>query len=157
MKQTDYAPRAAPMDLYLKIDATGVEVGCDVGAHAESLLRYSGVKILHLVDIWENEFCRGYCEGRLHSQGFMNRVNLIHAGSDVAVMEFKADSLDFVYIDIQVTRSTLPAWWEVLKPGGVMGVRNYTVHKSAVMEFLVRENCTTKIDEYHNEIILWKV
>jgi len=136
MKITDYAPRAAPFDSYLTgRDLVGVEVGVDVGAHAEAMLTYCPVAYLTLVDIWPNPWCRGYCEGRLSR--FRGRFTAKQNPS-VVIAEAYADDvrcgslclLDFVYIDqehgAESVAADLRAWWPLLKPRGVLGYRNYT-------------------------------
>jgi hypothetical protein len=131
MKITDYCPRAAPFDSYLKgRGLIGVEVGVDVGAHAEALLTYCPVRLLHLVDPWENLERRGYCDGRLSR--FRGRYDM-HRGPSIGWSEvFAKDGaqFDFAYID-QIhegpsVAADLAAWWPLLKPGGVLGYRNYT-------------------------------
>lgn len=162
MKQTDYAPRAAFMDTLLTGQhLVGAEVGCDVGAHAEALLRYCSVKKLYLIDLWTKEYYRGYCEGRLHALGFKNNIELIQADAS----EVKNISpLDFVYIDIShdyaTVKLSLTNWWEHLSTKGIMGYRNYSDTnpelKKAVDEFVMLKNICTEYSSYHNEIVLFK-
>lgn len=130
MKPTDYCPRAAPFDGYLTGRALiGVEVGVDVGAHAHAMLAHCDIALLHLVDPWEREFYRGYCEGRLAVMGYRMRIQMHQAKSLDAVRLFKPLSLDFIYRDQyqdgDATTADLVAWWPILKAGGVFGVRNY--------------------------------
>lgn len=128
MKITDYSPRAAPFDSYLRgRDLVGAEVGVDVGAHAEALLTYCPIGMLHLIDVWPNPYCRGYCEGRLSR--FRARFSMNKSDSIFAALKFAAGSLDFAYID-QVhegdsVAADLAAWWPAVKSGGVLGYRNY--------------------------------
>ena len=130
MKVTDYGPRISTFDTYIKTPGTtGAEIGCDVGAHAEALLKYCGVKMLYLVDVWDREYYRGYCEGRLFSQGYRNNVELIQGTSKHASEKFLVNSLDFVYIDIthdyDTVLNSLVEWFNKVKPGGIIGYRNY--------------------------------
>ena len=129
VKITDYCPRAAPFDSYLKgRELVGVEVGVDVGAHAEALLTYGPVAMLHLIDPWPKDYFRGYCDGRLSR--FRGRYRLWPGTSMECVKGFFADTLDFVYIDqehdAESVAADLRAWWPLLKSGGVLGLRNYT-------------------------------
>jgi hypothetical protein len=128
MKVTDYAPRAAPFDTYLKgRELVGVEVGVDVGAHAEALLTYCPVALLHLVDPWPNPYCRGFCEGRLAR--FRQRVAMLPGKSSAMAGAFELGRLDFAYIDQEhdefSVASDLRAWWPRIRTGGVLGYRNY--------------------------------
>lgn len=172
MKVTDYAPRAAPFDSHLKgRDLIGVEVGVDVGAHAEALLTYCPVGFLHLVDIWPNPYCHGYCEGRLAR--FRPRWRIVSKGSLGAAEVFAVDGkmlagtsswppFDFVYIDQEhggeSVAADLDAWWPLLKRGGVLGYRNYngrgTPLDLAVDAFVARARPAVHIED--NEIILLK-
>lgn len=130
MKITDYCPRAAPFDSH-GIHGVGVEVGVDVGAHAQALLEYcAGISMLHLVDPWPNPYCRGYCEARLAVLGYRSRFTMMQDKSITAAAGFSPNSLDFVYIDQEHDAASvtadLQAWWPKLKPRGVLGYRNYT-------------------------------
>lgn len=163
MKVTDYAPRAAPFDSHLRgSDLIGVEVGTDVGSHAHALLKYCSIKKLYLVDIWDKEFYRGYCQGRLHSAGFMNKVIMIIDESRKAVNKIKTESLDFIYIDIthdyDTVKQSLYDWWPRLKRGGILGYRNYGATcpalTKAVDEFIDVHTIETNIEM--GEIILHK-
>lgn len=161
MKKTDYAPRAAAMDTYLTgQDLIGIEVGVDAGAHAEALLKYCPVKHLTLIDIWDNEWIRGYCEGRLSS--FRNRYKLVKGYSHSVSSKFHPGYADFIYIDIghdyDTASKSLNDWWPVLKENGILGYRNYSIKgiEKAVDEFISKHKIPHEVDPYHNEIILFK-
>lgn len=164
VKVTDYAPRAAPFDSYLRTreNLVGVEIGVDVGAHAEALLRYCPVRLLYLVDPWPRDYAYGYCEGRLHAQGYAHRVRPLRMLSIHAVKEFKDHTFDFIYIDqVQdgdvVTRD-LHDWWPKLKVGGLLGHRNYAPVNAGLKDALdtfVRDHAITAQHEV-SEIILVK-
>lgn len=137
MKVTDYCPRAAPFDHYLTGDGlVGVEVGVDVGAHAHALLAYCPIRMLHLIDPWPNPYSRGYCNGRLLP--FLPRFSMYREGSIEGSVRFDAEGLDFIYIDQEhdgpVVTADLNTWWPKLKPGGLLGYRNYSTTKSPLTE-----------------------
>jgi hypothetical protein len=155
MKSTDYAPRSAAMDVYIIPGMIGVEIGVDVGAHAEAMLLL-GVGKLYLVDPWKNERAMGYCEGRLAR--WFNRVEYLQIDSHKAAKAF--DVQHFAYIDIEHDYETvlqsLNDWWP--KVSVMIGYRNYGrggVAK-AVDEFVAANKIRTVVDDYHNEIILFK-
>lgn len=155
MKVTDYCPRAAFMDTKLTgNDLIGIEVGCDVGAHAEALLTYSNIKTLTVVDLWQNEWCEGYCKGRLSRFG---NVTFVKGTSHNASTKFDTQ-FDFIYIDIshdsETVKESLNDWWPLLKVGGVMGYRNYTTCKKEIDKFIADKK--HEISSYHNEIVIWK-
>lgn len=131
MKITDYAARSAPFDSYIRYlyNARGVEVGVDVGAHAEALLRYCPVAHVTLIDTWPKDYAYGYCEGRLSTWGFRPRFAMIREPSETAVNNFEVGSLDFVYLDqfqgFESVAKDLRLWWPRVKRGGVLGQRNY--------------------------------
>lgn len=163
MKQTDYCPRAAALDTLLTgEDLIGIEIGVDVGAHAEALLKYCHIKKLFLIDLWDREYCKGFCEGRLTA--YRNKISLIQMTSLIAAPLFKADSVDFIYMDqehdYETVYSDLVIWWDVLKKEGKIGVRNYGGSNKDLMQavetFVSEKNIKTVIDKYHNEIILYK-
>lgn len=165
MKSSDYAPRAGALDSHLKgRNLIGVEVGCDVGAHAEALLRYCDVAQLTLIDLWEKEFYRGYCQGRLQSQGWKNNVDFIQATSHVASSRFDTLHFDFIYIDIEhdydTVRESLEDWWPKLKFGGILGYRNYSASnhgvKQAIDEFVAQYQIESQYEKYHAEMLMFK-
>lgn len=157
MKLTDYAPRAGYMDTVLTgTGLIGVEVGCDVGAHAEALLTFTGTKFLYLIDTFENPWCEGYCCGRLAR--WQHKIKVIKNTSEAQAVHYKEQVFDYVYIDILHDEGTvaesLTGWWPTLKKGGVMGYRNYSSCKTAIDKFIVGKKFF--ISEYHNEIVIWK-
>lgn len=157
MKITDYSPRAAFMDAHLKgFNLVGVEVGCDVGAHAEALLIYTNTAFLYLIDLFENEWCEGYCTGRLAR--WQHKVKVIKNTSESQSAHYTGKLFDYVYIDILHDEKTvsvsLSDWWPLIKAGGLMGYRNYSACKTAIDKFVVGKKYL--ISEYHNEIVIWK-
>jgi predicted O-methyltransferase YrrM len=163
MKISDYAPRSGALDAHLSgVGLTGIEVGCDVGAHAEALLTYCSVKRLVVVDLWENPFCEGYCMGRLQSKGFKNFVEFVKADSHEASKRYRAEEFDFVYIDImhdsETVSQSLEDWWPKVNPGGMLAYRNYTMGtiRPVIDAFAERHHLRTKVESYHNEMILYK-
>jgi hypothetical protein len=164
VKVTDYCPRAAPFDSYLIGGGlVGVEVGVDVGAHAEALLRYRPVDFLTLVDPWPNPYCRGRCEGRLLALGFGPRFGSFVGGSlEAAQKLFGPSSVDFVYIDQEhggeSVAADLASWWPIVRADGRLGYRNYTGAGTpldkAVDAFVLRHSITTHVES--GEIILVK-
>jgi hypothetical protein len=165
MKITDYCPRAAPFDTYLRgRDLVGVEVGVDAGAHAEALLRHAPIAHLHLVDRWLKEYPLGFCEGRLSALGFRSRFTRIAKGSVQASDLFRPESLDFVYIDQEhdgaVVATDLRVWWPRVKRGGVLGYRNYsqtaTPLKDAVDAFIAAQPGAMDVHLEAGEIVLVK-
>lgn len=162
MKITDYAPRAAPFDSYLTgRDLVGAEIGVDVGAHAEALLTYCNVAMLHLVDPWPKEYARGYCEGRLAR--FRGRFTVHAMGSIDAAS--RLGQLDFVYIDQRHDSASvtadLVAWWPLIKPGGILGHRNYAEGRGepldmAIEAFVAANRISTKFENYLNDVVLFK-
>lgn len=162
MKVTDYCPRAAPFDSYLTgRDLIGVEIGVDVGAHAEALLTYCPVAMLFLVDIWPNPRMAGICEGRLWRFG--RRTEMVARRSvDAAAQLGSAAPFDFVYVDqeqgAESVAADLRAWWPLLKRGGALGHRNYTDRDTpldrAVDAFVAEHGPTRHVET--GEIVLIK-
>ncbi|HVZ97969.1 MAG TPA: hypothetical protein VG847_13900, partial [Chitinophagaceae bacterium] len=98
MKISDYAPRTGAMDFYLRgTRLKGVEVGVDAGAHAESLLRYSDIETLYLIDIWDKEYYRGYCAGRLAR--WQHKIVMMPGDSITLSAAFQSRFFDFIYLD----------------------------------------------------------
>jgi methyltransferase family protein len=168
MKVTDYAPRAAPFDSHvmkLGLDLVGVEIGVDVGAHAQAMLEYCDIAHLHLVDPWPNPYCRGYCDGRLAALGLRSRISMMQCPSVDAAGSFGDGKLDFAYIDQEhdshsVTRD-LTLWWPKVRIGGLLGYRNYVTKKTplvlAVDEFIASIGQQVKATVETGEIVLLKL
>lgn len=167
MKVTDYASRTAFMDTFLTTHhKIGLEVGVDVGAHAESLLIYCPwLTNLMLVDPWDKDWYYGYCNGRLCR--FRNieyiRMKSLNAAS-VLMAQKGLGCIDFIYLDQEHeytdVREDLRAWWPLLDEGGILGHRNYSNANPGLMravdEFVRINSIKTKHDSYHNEIVLFK-
>ncbi len=166
MKKTDYAVRAADFDSHLMTrgDQTGIEIGVDVGAHAEALLQFCPIHKLYLVDTWEKDFYRGYCEGRLLTKGYGSKVEFIQRTSLQAATYFRgiAIKFHFIYIDqlhdYESVKNDLYAWWDLLHQGGILGYRNYAASnaelKQAVDEFVEKFKIRTQVER--GEIVLFK-
>lgn len=164
MKTSDYLPRATHFDTLLKgSNLVGVEVGVDVGAHAEAILLVADIKTLHLVDIWDKDFYFGYCKGRLNSKGWLHKLNYLKLDAVKAASQFDNASLDFIYLDIgqdyDLHISSFVAWVSKLREGGILGIRNAFVPavNKAIKE-CIDTGAVNLLDEsyYHNEIILIK-
>ena len=164
MKKTDFAPRTGALEYYLKgKNLYGVEVGVDVGAHAESILTHCDVQKLWLVDIWQNQWMEGYCAGRLTR--WFHSVEMVKKPSLDAAKVFEADYFDFIYLvqlhAYETVKADFEAWWPKLRPGGILALRNYAEKnaglKKAADEF-IRDNGIVKfeIDTYLNEIVIFK-
>lgn len=167
MKPTDFAPRVTPFITYLKgRNLTGVEVGCDVGAHAEAILTYANVEKLYLVDRFDNPNLYWYLKGRLETKSHCRqKFEIINTDSHSACKELENEKFDFIYVDIthdySSVRLSLIDWWALLKRGGVLGYRNYCENNidiiKAINEFTNENNIQNKrVESYQAEIILWK-
>lgn len=164
MKITDYCPRPAPFDSYIKgKNLIGIEIGVDAGAHAEALLvNNRDIEKLYLVDIWTNPIFFGYTRGRLETKGFVRNIELIAKNSIKASERFENNFFDFIYIDQEhdydSVMKDLEAWFPKLKSGGLMGYRNYTNKTTpldnAINDFL-KKNSLKSFPEYA-EVIIWK-
>lgn len=164
MKPTDFAPRASAFLTYLTgTSLFGIEVGTDVGAHAHAILKYCNISKLYLVDIWNREYYLGYCEGRLYSNGYKNKVELIQADSHTASKQI-FPLFNFIYIDIphdyKTVKQSLEDWWFHLKDGGILGYRNYSTGnpelKKACDEFVAKQRLKTEVISYQGELIIFK-
>lgn len=162
MKVTDYGMRVSPFDNWIRRNSVGVEVGTDVGSHAQAMLHFCNIDFLYLVDIWDGKFYEGYCQGRLHTAGFKNRVSMIRADSHAAVSLVTHSQVNFVYIDIthdyNTVKQSLEDWWPLLAPEGILGYRNYALKNPGLMkavdEFVAAQK--VRIEVINAEIILFK-
>ena len=162
MKSTDFAPRTSALCAILNgYNLIGVEVGADVGAHAESLLTYCDIRLLTLIDPWLNPICEGYCAGRLSR--WVHKVKMRKQLSREAVPAFDDESLDFVYLDQEhdyvSVREDLTIWWRKIKPGGLLALRNYAPSNTGIVEAVkqfLHGGKRHEIDKYHAEILIFK-
>jgi predicted O-methyltransferase YrrM len=163
MKVTDFAPRASLLCRHLTgTNLIGLEVGVDVGAHAEALLLYCDIQKLYLVDIWDNQYYYGFCAGRLCK--FQNKIQLIQGESAKVAKDLVFPELDFIYFDqkhdYDSVKKDFELWLPKLKKNGVIGVRNYAASNvglcSAVAELLKSHegSCLATKDGYLNEILI---
>lgn len=169
MKVTDFAPRTAILEYYLKdskVPLVGAEVGVDAGAHAESILTWMPVDELFLIDTWENFEMRKMCEARLKkfvaTPRGRNEICYIRKPSHEAV--FEVDTLlDFLYLDqlptYEAVHNDLVLWGQKMNPGGLIVHRNYAMSKEgvfkAVNEYVKEHKLRTEIHYYHQEIAIW--
>jgi hypothetical protein len=86
-------------------------------------------------------------------------------GSLTAASETRAESVDFVYLDqehgAEVVAADLGAWWPAIRPGGVLGHRNYVQGRGepldrAIEAFVDKRAIETKYERYGSDIILFK-
>ena len=127
-----------------KLVGTGVEVGVDEGVYSDYLLTWwKGSKLIS-VDAWIEMPADEYTDTCNTSQGSMEekyqqtrallarhgeRSEVRRALSTDAAAQIAPRSLDFVYLDARhdfdgVTED-LHAWFEKVKPGGVMAGHDY--------------------------------
>lgn len=169
MKPTDFAPRVTPFITHLTgKNLIGVEVGCDVGAHAEAILTHASVDKLYLVDRFDNPNLYWYLKGRLETKpNCRQRFEIMNMDSYRAAREldYMKEGFDFVYIDITHDADTvlqsLNDWWPLVKKGGLLGYRNYSdtyseVKKAVDLFFDFVPSKSTKVESYQAEIIIWK-
>jgi hypothetical protein len=164
MKITDFMPRCGFIETLLSdIDMIGAEIGVDIGSHAESMLINCDIAQLNLIDPWEDDYCFGYCRGRLETKGYCHKANFMRMKSLDAVDLFQDESLDFIYFDqkqdYETVAADIVAWWPKLANYGVAAWRGYPDYpgmKEAIDEFLYIWNYKSQIDEWTREIAIWK-
>jgi len=128
---------------HLPTGGVGVEVGVGSGDFAEVLLAENQPRILWLIDCWEHqpgEYEKDAINGPqpLHDKRFVHvkrrfasraEVCVLRAFSPRAAAIFDPGSLDWVYIDAchlyDCVMADCIAWWEKLKPGGVLCGHDY--------------------------------
>ncbi len=116
---------------------TGVEVGVWRGTHAKALLSSPKINHLSLVDPYlpYNEPVKSalVAEAKTISRSklkvFAGRHEFIYEKSIAAANRFRAESLDFIYIDgdhsEEAVFADLQAWWPKLRARGIMGMDDY--------------------------------
>ena len=92
---------------FLKKKLVGVEIGVWKGKNTKSILKELNIELLYLIDIWKNY--NNYFRFEKNNDKYYNKivnkyknnpkVIIIRNYSEIAVKEFKDNSLDFVYID----------------------------------------------------------
>lgn len=160
MKVTDYSPRTGYIESYLTGNSLmGVEIGVDVGAHAESLLIYCDIKKIWLIDPWPNKYMEGFCAGRLAK--WRNKICMEKTTSLMGADLFGVNMLDFVYLDQEhdynSVREDLRIWWGKIREGGIMGLRNYNGNeglRKAADEFI--QGKRHEVENYCNELLIFK-
>lgn len=160
MKISDFAPRTGALEYYLTgHDLKGVEVGCDSGAHMESILTHCDIEKVWLIDPWPDRYMEGICTGRLFR--WRNKICMEKTTSQQIVKDFPNDSLNFVYIDREHTyeagKFDLENWFPKLKAGGILALRNYNGNpglKKAADEFTIGKRC--EVENYLNELIIFR-
>lgn len=128
----------------------GAEVGVYRGEFSEEILSYP-VRLLYLVDAWEKQDDRVYCnpingedqglnmwKARKRLEKFRDRCVFVRGlSADIARNNFGIPFLDWVYIDAnhayKNVREDLDLWCGSLRPGGIIMGHDYTdTHPLAV-------------------------
>lgn len=171
MKVTDIFARSAFFDTFLVPDMDILEVGTDAGAHIENIFNHCSPRTVTMIDIWENKFPKGICQGRLHK--WFNKILMVEGESHAIAVDhvafvihgIRVENFHAVYIDIphdyETVKQSLNDWWPTLYKSGILGYRNYAESneglKRAVDEFIKEKNIThTEYSSFHNEIVLFK-
>ncbi len=151
-------------NLISKPNLIGVEIGVLGGKNARSLLKYSDVKMLYLVDSYEGDYgigqCGAYSQKRLDKESrkakrrlrkYEDKITWIRKKSEDAI-NLIPNNLDFVYIDANhfydFVKKDIEMYYPKLKEGGLLAGddfprcgknRDSDVNK-AVLEFIKKEN-----------------
>jgi len=128
---------------------TGVEVGVFRGKTSAHLLFKHPQLVLWLVDPWkapgendpivesgskyvfsdQKKFDKWYKETKKRIKDFKDRVFVMRMRSEEAVIEFKDNALDFVFIDgdhrYEAVRQDIKIWTEKVKPDGLILGHDY--------------------------------
>lgn len=122
---------------------TGAEIGVENGNYAQVLLEEAKPELLWLIDCWHQQsglYDLDPCnvsEERKEQQlaGVRQRfacnpeVRIIREFSPQAAEFFDNETMDWVYIDAahyyEAVSADLRAWWDKLKPGGILAGHDY--------------------------------
>ena len=111
----------------------GVELGVAWGEFSmEILTRSRRLWLLYSIDRWTDPHhdIHEYERAIQRLESFGSRSRVLRATFEEALVLFKPESLDFVYVDGyahtgQEGGKTLEEWWPKIKPGGVMAGHDY--------------------------------
>ena len=112
----------------------GVELGVAKGRFSCKLLEQSKLKILFSIDRWSDHHDDAeYREAAKRLSKYEERSVIIRLTFDEALMLFRDETFDFIYIDGyahtgQCGGKTLHDWWPKLKTGGIFAGHDYTEH-----------------------------
>jgi len=128
----------------------GVEVGVQYGYFSQAILRdWKGE--LKCVDVWSDP--------SVYAQAVANlgEKRLIRKSSVEAANDFKAGSLDFVFIDANHTyesvKQDIEAWFPKVRKGGVISGHDYCVYQDfgviqAVDEFAAKHGYKVELTDH---------
>ncbi len=151
-------------NLLSKPNLIGVEIGVLGGKNAKSLLQYSDIKMLYLVDPYKGDYGEGqhgeYSQKRLDRESkkakrrlrkYKEKITWIKKKSEDAI-SLIPNNLDFVYIDAnhkyEFVKKDVEMYYPKLKDGGLLAgddfercskERDSDVNK-VVLEFIKKEN-----------------
>lgn len=128
----------------LNLLGEGIELGVNAGEFSRLILNHWKGKKLHLIDAWEqqdhliyNDLCNHssqdhytYCYEQTFKRFNNNSQVEIHRNySHEALLKFKDESLDFIYLDanhsFQATYEDLSAWSKKVQPNGFLSGHDY--------------------------------
>ena len=143
------------------------EVGCGYGQHSKQILRDTNVSKHYMIDQYKFYPNDGFSEGIKNIQStqtldekfddfciivqnqvleFGDRCTFIHKPSIEASKDVSDNSLDAIFVDanheFKYVLEDLYAWWDKVKPGGVMAGDDYWMNdvKRAVHFFATDKN-----------------
>lgn len=169
MKKTDYMPRPAMFDYFVATNTpqgarSGMELGVDAGAHAESMALSSNYHWLDLVDPWPDRYYEGICKGRLDARGLYGLYALHRTEAQKFLKNHQADSVGAIYCDLpqdgKTASEVVPLAWAALEVNGIFGYRNYCdswPDMKAVLDAHVAATGAVVLSTEANELVLLKV
>ncbi len=147
---------------------TGCEVGTLYAGHASAILSSTSIEKLYCVDAYKGPQVgtnQSYADvlyflTSRRIQPWGARCTLIRESSETASKSFKANQLDFVFIDAGHTyedvKVDLQSWFDKVRPGGIVAGDDYTSMfpglMKAVNEFFKTKSLTVKTGGINNRI-----
>jgi predicted O-methyltransferase YrrM len=128
----------------LKLKGPSAEIGVAMGYFSDILLKNSDISILYSIDPWstfdneiyrdadnvsQDQFDRNYNTAVRVLEKHGERSKILRMTSEAASRLFKAETLDFIFIDANHSYGEcikdLELWWPKLRKGGVFAFHDY--------------------------------
>lgn len=172
------------MNLILPINAVGLEIGTHIATTTCGLVQNcQHIKTLYTVDSWKpyTDYLKPQCDGEpnyvvdekqieyfklvayhhIKFSGVQEKIVVLEMDSNEALNHFQDNSLDFIFLDAQLTKkqmeNDLKLWYPKLKTGGLFAGHDWFsdgVHLP-VLQFIKDNNIQCTLSVFDNAFV-WK-
>jgi len=163
-------------------DSVGIEIGTHIATTACGLVQNcSNIKTLYTVDSWKpyTDFLKTKCDGtpnysvdekqieyykmvayhHIKFSGVTEKIIVLEMDSNLAATKFEENTLNFIFLDAQLSKeqmeNDLEVWYPKLKSGGILSGHDWFSDgvKLPTLEFREKNNIKSKMSVFDNTFV----